>query len=276
MLEEKILRFPDELGRYVDEGHAHMRITVEERDNSSESGTIRPYCIHTYMPIGISVGDGQNYTNLDLGISGQGAKLLLDRVTGGSSSSTFSQQDLLIGGAATIGQFSSDLDNLTGGFFNIDEKRRLGLLESGVALNPNTLITYEGPTVRTFSFSFKFISESAKESEIAKQIINVFRNYMYPDRVGVLALQYPAIFHLKFYNGKEENLHMPIIKPCYLTNLNTTYNPTGNTFHRDGAPVELDMELTFTETKSLVREDLYEDDYPGNDPEKRLINEGEG
>ena len=271
MLEEKILRFPDELGRYVSEGHAHMSIEVEERYGDS---TITPYNIHTYMPIGISVGDGQNYTNLDLGITGQGIKVLAEKFTGGSG--TFTQQDLAIGGAETIGKFSSELDSLTGGFFNVDEGRRLGLLSKGLALNPNTLITYEGPTVRTFSFSFKFISESAKESETAKEIINVFRNYMYPDRVGVLALQYPAIFHLKFYNGKEKNLHMPIIKPCYLTNLNTTYNPTGNTFHRDGAPVELDMELTFTETKTLVREDLYEEDYPGNDPEERLINEGEG
>ena len=272
MQEQKILRFPDELGRYVNEGHAHMCITVEER---YDEGVITPYSIHTYMPIGISVGDGQNYTNLDLGITGQGIKVLAEKFTG-TGSGTFTQQDLAIGGAETIGKFSSELDSLTGGFFNVDEGRRLGLLSKGLALNPNTLITYEGPTVRTFSFSFKFISESAKESETAKEIINVFRNYMYPDRVGVLALQYPAVFHLKFYNGKDENLHMPIIKPCYLTNLNTTYNPTGNTFHRDGAPVELDMELTFTETKTLVREDLYEEDYPGNDPEERLINEGEG
>lgn len=273
MQEQKILRFPDELGRYVNEGHAHMRIEVEERYGDS---TITPYNIHTYMPIGISVGDGQNYTNLDLGITGQGTKLLAERITG-SKTGTFTQQDLILGSAETVGKFGSELDSLTGGFLNTEETRRLGLLSKGLALNPNTLIAYEGPTVRTFSFSFKFISESAKESETAKEIINVFRNYMYPDRVGVLALQYPAVFHLKFYNGKkEENLHMPIIKPCYLTNLNTTYNPTGNTFHRDGAPVELDMELTFTETKSLVREDLYGEDYPGNDPEERITNEGEG
>ena len=62
---------------------------------------------------------------------------------------------------------------------------------------------------------------------------------------------------------------MPVIMPCYLTQLETTYNPTGNTFHRDGAPVELDMNIQLTETKTLVRQDLY-DDYPGIDPAQNV------
>ena len=267
MSENKILRFPNDLGKYVEQGHAHMRIEVEERQGDT---TIRPYCIHTYMPIGVAVGDSQSYTNLDKGISGKGFDIIAEKMglkTGNGQS--FTQQDLIVGGAATVGAFASDLDSLTGGMFNAETGRRVGLLEAGVALNPNTVMTYEGPSVRTFSFNFKFVAESAEESETAKEIINVFRNYMYPERVGVLALQYPALFHLSFYNGEEQNLHMPVIMPCYLTQLETTYNPTGNTFHRDGAPVELDMNIQLTETKTLVRQDLY-DDYPGIDPAQNV------
>lgn len=270
MADNKILRFPSDLGKYAEQGHAHMRIEIEERQGDT---TIRPYCLHTYMPIGIAVGDSQSYTNLDKGIAGKGFDIIAEKMglkTGNGQA--FTQQDLIVGGAATVGQFASDIDSLTGGMFNAETGRRVGLLEAGVALNPNTVMTYEGPTVRTFSFNFKFIAESAEESETAKEIINVFRNYMYPERVGVLALQYPALFHIKFYAGEEENLHMPIIMPCYLTSLETTYNPTGNTFHRDGAPVELDMSIQLTETKTLVRQDLY-DNYPGLDPQEEATQE---
>jgi len=270
MSDSQILKFPSDLGRYAEQGHAHMRIEIEERVGDT---TIRPYCIHTYIPLGITVGDGQTYSNLDKGIMGKGIDIVRSKMgLGGEGSTGFTKQDLVVGGAETLGRFASDVDAFFGGFTNAESARRIGLLEAGVALNPNTVVAYDAPSIRTFNFTFKFVAESAEEAETAKEIINVFRNYMYPERVGVLALQYPAKFHIKFYAGEDENLHMPIIMPCYLQNLETTYNATGNTFHRDGAPIELDMALTLTETKTLVRQDLY-DNYPGLDPSEEATQE---
>ena len=50
---------------------------------------------------------------------------------------------------------------------------------------------------------------------------------------------------------------MPKIRECYLLSLNTTYNATGNAFHTKGQPVEVDIALTFQETKALTRSGLY-------------------
>ena len=57
---------------------------------------------------------------------------------------------------------------------------------------------------------------------------------------------------------------MPKIQECFLANITTTYNAGSNMFHADGAPSEVDMSLTFTETKANTRNDLYADgDYTG-------------
>ena len=50
---------------------------------------------------------------------------------------------------------------------------------------------------------------------------------------------------------------MPKIMETHLVNCTTTYNSTSNAFHDDGQPVEVDVALTFQETKPLVRSDLY-------------------
>ena len=42
--------------------------------------------------------------------------------------------------------------------------------------------------------------------------------------------------------------------------MNTVYNATGNSFHADGAPTEIDISLSFMEDKTLTRNDLYSDD----------------
>ena len=52
---------------------------------------------------------------------------------------------------------------------------------------------------------------------------------------------------------------MPQIMDCHLTNLSVTYNGTTNAFHKDGAPVETDLSMTFQEARAIVRQDLYGD-----------------
>jgi hypothetical protein len=50
---------------------------------------------------------------------------------------------------------------------------------------------------------------------------------------------------------------MPQIMESYLASMNTVYNASSNMYHADGSPSEIDVTLTFTETKALTREVLY-------------------
>ena len=54
---------------------------------------------------------------------------------------------------------------------------------------------------------------------------------------------------------------MPIIRPCYLTSLESTFNESTTAMHADtGAPVEVNITVGFQEERVLVRQDLYPND----------------
>ena len=46
----------------------------------------------------------------------------------------------------------------------------------------------------------------------------------------------------------------------FLRSVRTSYNPTLHTFHADGSPSEIDLNLAFTEYKTLDRSDVLNED----------------
>ena len=81
-----------------------------------------------------------------------------------------------------------------------------------------------------------------------------------------MVLVYPPYWEITFWKGVSDedgepdlvtNDYMPRLKLCNLTGLNTTFNSSGNFFHKGGAPIEVDISLSFTESMALTREDLY-------------------
>ena len=53
-----------------------------------------------------------------------------------------------------------------------------------------------------------------------------------------------------------ENEYLPGIWSCYLTNVGTTFNSSSNMYFSDNAPTEVDLSLTFQETRVLNRNDM--------------------
>ena len=257
----EIVIFPSRLAEFIDFGNPYISIQIFERQNDT---TIEPFKIFMYQPIGISLADTANYGNFDAGVVGGGLNALLTKA-GVRSGDDLTQADLVAGGL-----MNTDLLAGIPGLDAITTTARIAAVEKGVAVNPNTKVAFEGTSVRTFQLDFKFIAESKKESEVAKQIINIFRNYMYPEKTGALSLQYPAEFKISFMLKKERNPYMPTILNSFLTNMTTTFNPSSNSSHADGSPTELDLSLQFQETRAMVRQDLYneEDGFPGSDAVK--------
>lgn len=254
----EIIVFPQRLAEFIDFGNPYISIQIFERQNDT---TIEPYKIFMYQPIGISLADSANYSNFDAGMVGGGIEAILAKA-GIAGKSDLTQADLVAGGL-----MNTELLSGFPGLDAINKTARTAAIEKGIAVNPNTKVAFEGTSVRTFQLDFKFIAESKKESEVAKQIINIFRNYMYPEKTGALSLQYPAEFKISFMLKKERNPYMPTILNCFLQNMTTTFNPSTNSTHADGSPTELDLSLTFQETRAMVRQDLYseEDGFPGSD-----------
>ena len=196
--------------------------------------------IHLYLPPGFSVPDSASYGNVDLGTigaSGDGGKL-----TKGET------EDIATFG---VGKFASN--------FGADAIFTKEKINDGIALNPNTVLQFDNVSVRSFEFTFKLVSSSVKEAEQALLIENMFRSSLYPELKSSkgLFLEYPPTFKIKFYHGDKQNTYMPLILESYLASMTTTYNAGSNMYHADGSPTEVDLSLTFTETKAITREQLY-------------------
>ena len=200
--------------------------------------------VYLYLPPGFSVPDGAAYGNVDLGIVGSGA-----------------------GGSLTKGEKEAVAKEAVGkalneiGAASVFTKQKI---QAGEALNPNTVLQFDNVAVRSFNFTFKLVAESEDEARQALIIENLFRAALYPEVKNRLYLEYPPTFKIKFYHGDKENIFMPQIQECFLANITTTYNAGTNMFHADGSPSEVDMSLTFTETKAMTREELYTKGQAGN------------
>ena len=201
--------------------------------------------VHLFTPNGVSAPDAATYNQMNLGLLGAGLALTAGKET---------LKEFTQGGAKGMGNTGMATLLATGIGGN---KAAAAGIQMGVAANPYIATAFESTTLRSFGFTFKCVPES---SEDVRLIENLFRKFMYPKELDAIALQYPPIFRIKFYNGEEENKFMPMILDSYLINLTTTYNETSNMFHGDGAPVETSMSITFQETKALTRDDLYGED----------------
>ena len=130
-----------------------------------------------------------------------------------------------------------------------------------VSVNPNTRAVFNTVNLRAFSFTFKMIPNSAQEAQEIQKIVKHFRSALYPEILDVgglpLGYKFPPLFRITFkHRGSEAKI--PRLELCYLRGIQSTYNPTGQAFYRDGQPNEIDMTLQFQEYRTLHKADIEE------------------
>jgi len=138
---------------------------------------------------------------------------------------------------------------------------------TGAVLNPNLELLFNGPQLRTFSFSFTLSAREEKESKEIRKIIRFFKQGMAVQRAKTnLFLKAPNIFDISYQlrETNEDHPWMNKIKTCALTNCNVNYTPAGNyaTFY-DGAMTAYELTLSFSEI-----DPIFEDDYTKLDENK--------
>ena len=116
-------------------------------------------------------------------------------------------------------------------------------------------LLFNGPTLRNFSFQFKFTPRFQKESQVVKSIIRTFKKNMAPRKgKGTAMLKTPNVFQIKYVGAAETYLNR--IKLCALRNISTNYTADGNfTTYADGAPISSTIVLSFTELVPIYNED---------------------
>lgn len=129
----------------------------------------------------------------------------------------------------------------------------------GHPINPGVQVLYRSTNLRAFQFSFMMAPSSQKESEAMDRIIWNLRRFAAPDLNQGTSLLFdtPAEFEIKFYNKGQENLSIPKIRRCVLTNINVNYTPQGewSTF-RNGYPVSCLLSVAFQEMEIITRDKI--------------------
>jgi len=135
---------------------------------------------------------------------------------------------------------------------------------TGEILNPNLELLFNGPTLRTFRFSFKFNPRSEEESKEVKGIIRCLKRNSAPKVQGASIentfLRTPSVFELTYKQGTSPHSFLNRFKQCFLESVSVNYTGS-NTYatYDDGTPVSMIMNLTFKEI-----EPIYDIDYTDN------------
>jgi len=139
---------------------------------------------------------------------------------------------------------------------------------TGQVLNSNLELLFNGVNLRQFQFTFDLAPRSRKEAEEIKGIIRVLKQTMSARSGGKtvskdpslgLFISAPSVYQLTYKTGPSKHSFLNTFKPCALTDVAVNYTASGTyATYEDGAPVHLQMGLTFKELNPVYNEDYDE------------------
>ena len=281
--------FPDDLD---DVHYIIFNVVERKRPSRKEFGTLNTKAtIVLPIPSNLATGYQASYSNKSLGAFGsmaagrttadqlqQGAsdisKLVTDKVDAAMKAIETGDQDAA---ATAAGILAPGAIALAGGIIGGPLLAALGAggsaeqvvaglgVREGLALNPHMATLFEGVGFREHNFTYNFMARNSFESRQIRKMITAFKYYMHPDYfAGGLAFQYPDEFTIEFAEAIAPYLYK--MESCVLKGLNVTYNGENTPlfFETTGAPVSIQIQLQFQETRILTKsnlDDLSADDY---------------
>ena len=135
---------------------------------------------------------------------------------------------------------------------------------TGEILNPNMELLFNGPTLRSFRFSFKMTPRGDDEAKVIKNIIRCFKTHMAPKvssgkgstTTNTSFLSTPDVFELRYRQGATEHSFLNKFKQCFMESIDVSYTADGTyATYDDGTPVSMVMTLSFKETEPVYNTD---------------------
>ena len=273
--------FPDDLD---DQHYMTFRVMKSVRKKaldrtveSTDSVIILP------VPGNLALNYTADYENAELGMLGAltGGELNFDQMKQGATAAAgdlmSAGQDMIStlkggkisGGMAALGTiaaataasafFGGGLGAGAAGGIGIAKAIKGAGKKAGIASNPHMAVLFKGIGFKDHSFSFKFIPRNAKEADQIQQIYTLFKNHMLPSYAyNKMAFNYPDEFRIGFAPHIQKHLYS--IGNCVLKSCNITYNSSGvPSFSHSGAPMEVDIALSFQEVKIETRQQSAEE-----------------
>ena len=161
----------------------------------------------------------------------------------------------------------------------------------GIVINPNAELLYDSPQMREVGMVFKMVASNKAESEQIYKICQTFRRNASPEYGGTdnadsdewketkeqllgdvtkgvngdeniwgnmnNFIRVPNLCKFTFMKGHNVHPWLVQFKPCAISNVEVSYTPDGTyATHPDGAPVAVEIRLSFMETKVVFAQEI--------------------
>lgn len=148
--------------------------------------------------------------------------------------------------------------NIVAGFGSRSANQLLAM-GKGQIYNPNIELLYDGPSLRSYDFTFIFVPKSQREAEIVNKIILEFKKWSSPNPKDGM-FEVPAVWEMNYMTRSSKNKNMNAFKRAALTNVSTQDNSSLDMHmsYADGMPITTTMSLSFTEVDIITRKDHME------------------
>jgi hypothetical protein len=197
---------------------------------------------------------GGNVGNLLTGaFSGFGQ--LLDKFTSGQGFSPTDPAGLLL--SSFIAQYALGKVGI-----NVDPAQFIAR-GTGTTINPNLELLFNGPKLRTFSFSFEFAPNGVNDAKAVRRVMRFFKEGMAANRVETttIFIGSPNVFRVSYRGtGGKQITGLNRFKICALLSCEVNYTPDGVYQSYDdpdavSMPVRSTMTLTFQELTPIFSQD---------------------
>jgi hypothetical protein len=235
---------------------------------SPEFSTSSLGSVSLYMPAGLQVNDNLSYDNVDTGLGGMAVNAYQNAAGAGEFLSNVAK-DLPEVGDRVVSQM---LATASQGKGVVGGAAGQLLINRGEVVNPHTQMLFRSPALRQFNFSFKLMPRTRAEAKEILSIVQFFREAAYPSlasdgestvtvdgkkkALDMASYKFPDVFDIQYLTNHKINKNLIKFARAYITAVSVNYNQTSPTFFDDGMPSEIDLSLTFQETKALSREDI--------------------
>jgi hypothetical protein len=223
------------------------------------------------LPSNLSVDYHPEYSAADLGAGAVGAALKMgDRaIYGNGDISALAAAGGAIAGAGveTATSAAGTVLGISGAGSGPTAAAALKVA-AGVAQNPHKIVLFTGVNFRDHTFSWKLSPRNRRESDLIRQIINMFTYYAHPEYVaGGLFFKYPEFFKIRFNHPE----YLFELQPSVCTGIKVDYHSQGYAAYvrlANGqgppAPAEVSFTVTMKETEIITKDFLNKDRLPIN------------
>ena len=132
---------------------------------------------------------------------------------------------------------------------------------TGVVVNPNLELLFQGPKLRSFRYTFTFTPRDPKEASVIREIIKTFKKTMAVKRTeGSNFILPPDLYEIRYiFNGGTDHPFLNKIKPCALTGFNVNYAPDGSFMtYQNGSMTSYGIDMQFDEIEPIYNDDINE------------------